>query len=99
MIHRQLPPQLDAATRRRLAARFGHRIGSWLDGLPPVRMVLADRWHLEFGSFMPSGSMSVVIRCQMSDGRAAVLKICPDRVRLTNEATALDGSATSAWGE
>jgi streptomycin 6-kinase len=34
--------------------------------------------------------MSVVIRCQMADGRPAVLKVSPDRTRLANEAAALD---------
>jgi streptomycin 6-kinase len=34
--------------------------------------------------------MSVVIRCRMPDGRPAVLKLSPDRVRLANEAEALD---------
>ena len=34
--------------------------------------------------------MSVVIRCRMADARAAVLKISPDRIRLANEAAALE---------
>ncbi len=34
--------------------------------------------------------MSVVIRCGLPDGRPAVLKVSPDRVRLANEAAALD---------
>jgi streptomycin 6-kinase len=34
--------------------------------------------------------MSVVIRCRMTDGRPAVLKVSPDRTRLANEAAALD---------
>jgi streptomycin 6-kinase len=38
--------------------------------------------------------MSVVIRCQMIDGRPAVLKVSPDRTRLANEAAALDRWAT-----
>ena len=33
--------------------------------------------------------MSVVIRCVMSDGRRGVLKVCPDRERLADEAAAL----------
>lgn len=33
--------------------------------------------------------MSVVIRCRMPDGRPAVLKVSPDRLRLVNEAAAL----------
>ena len=38
--------------------------------------------------------MSVVIHCQMADGRAAVLKVSPDRNRLVNEAAALDSWTT-----
>src|SRR5438034_977579 len=38
--------------------------------------------------------MSVVIRCQTADGRPAVLKISPDRLRLANEASALESWAT-----
>jgi streptomycin 6-kinase len=38
--------------------------------------------------------MSVVIRCQMADGRPAVLKVSPDRIRLSTEAAAL-GSWTT----
>ncbi len=45
---------------------------------------------MEFDSLIPRGSMSVVIRCRMTDGRPAVLKVSPDRTRLANEAAALD---------
>jgi streptomycin 6-kinase len=45
---------------------------------------------VEFDSPIPRGSMSVVIRCRMTDGRPAVLKVSPDRARLANEAAALD---------
>ena len=38
--------------------------------------------------------MSVVIQCQMTDGRPAVLKVSPDRKRVANEAAALDSWAT-----
>jgi streptomycin 6-kinase len=49
---------------------------------------------VEFDSLIPRGSMSVVIRCRMTDGRPAVLKVSPDRTRLANEAAALDRWAT-----
>jgi streptomycin 6-kinase len=39
--------------------------------------------------------MSVVIRCQMADGRPAVLKVSPDRTRLANEAAALERWTTA----
>jgi streptomycin 6-kinase len=39
--------------------------------------------------------MSVVIGCRMADGRRAVLKVSPDRIRLVNEAAALESWATA----
>jgi streptomycin 6-kinase len=83
------PPRIDDAVRRRLTARFGAEVGTWFDELPAVLSALAERWQLEFGSLIPQGSMSVVIRCH-ADGRPAVLKVSPDRKRLANEAAALD---------
>jgi streptomycin 6-kinase len=61
-----------------------------LDELPDVLDALSERWQVEWGSLIPRGSMSVVIRCRMSDGRPAVLQVSPDRARLENEAAALD---------
>src|SRR5205814_702154 len=81
--------------RRRLTARFGAEVGAWFDELPDVLSALAERWEVEFGSLIPRGSMSVVIRCQTTDGRPAVLKISPDRKRLATEAAALDSGTTS----
>jgi streptomycin 6-kinase len=60
-----------------------------LEKLPDVLGALAERWQVEWGSLIPRGSMSVVIRCRMSDGRPAVLKVSPDRVRMASEAAAL----------
>jgi streptomycin 6-kinase len=82
-------PVLDGGARRCLTARFGGRIGPWLDELPEVLGALAEHWHVEWGPLIPRGSMSVVIRCALPDGRRAVLKISPDRARLANEAAAL----------
>jgi streptomycin 6-kinase len=82
-------PILDHGVRRRLTARFGAQIESWFDELPDVLGALAERWHLEWGSLIPRGSMSVVIRCARADGGSAVLKVSPDRVRLANGAAAL----------
>ena len=39
--------------------------------------------------------MSVVIRCQLADGRPAVLKLSPARTRLANEAAALKSWTTA----
>lgn len=82
-------PNLDDAVRQRLTARFGAGIASWFDELPDVLSTLAERWQIEWGSLIPRGSMSVVIRCATPDGRPAVLKVSPDRERLANEAAAL----------
>lgn len=82
-------PNLDAGLRRRLVARYGGEVESWLDDLPPVLARLAERWHVGLGSLIPRGHMSVVIQCQTADGIPAVLKVCYDRARLANEAAAL----------
>ncbi|HEY3184080.1 MAG TPA: aminoglycoside phosphotransferase family protein [Gaiellaceae bacterium] len=82
-------PGLDDA-RRRLAARFGAGVEPWFDELPGVLSALAEGWEIELGSFIPRGSMSVVVRCRARGGRPAVLKVSPDRGRLGNEAAALD---------
>ncbi len=52
---------------------------------------LAERWQFEFDAAIPRGSVSVVFRCRMADGRGAVLKVSPDRTRLVYEAAALGG--------
>jgi streptomycin 6-kinase len=88
------PPRIDDAARRRLIARFGPELDAWLNELPAVLSALADRWQLEFGSLIPRGSMSVVVRCQIGGRRPVVLKISPDQRRLANEAAALNRWAT-----
>ena len=91
---RSPPPRIADGVRRRLIGRFGPEVGAWFDELPTVLSVLAERWQLQFGRFIPRGSMSVVIRCRLIDGRPAVLKVSPDRTRLSNEAAALERWAT-----
>jgi streptomycin 6-kinase len=66
-------------------------VAPWFDELPGVLSALAQRWRLEFGAPIPRGSVSVVFRCRMGEGRGAVLKASPDRARLADEAAALDG--------
>jgi streptomycin 6-kinase len=87
-------PSLDEGVRRRLRARFGKEIDPWLDDVPAVLATIRERWALKFGTLIPQGSMSVVIRCDTADGRSAVLKIAPDRERLGTEAAALATWAT-----
>jgi streptomycin 6-kinase len=82
--------RIDDGVRRRLTARFGAEVGPWFEELPDVLSALAECWRVEWDSFIPRGSMSAVILCRMADGRAAVLKVSPDRARLANEAAALD---------
>jgi streptomycin 6-kinase len=82
-------PRLDDEVRARMSARYGDEVHSWLEDLPPVLAALAGRWQLQLGPLIPLGHMSVVIRCLAEDGRQAVLKVCPNRERLVNEATAL----------
>ncbi|GAC1326084.1 MAG: aminoglycoside phosphotransferase family protein [Chloroflexota bacterium] len=80
---------VDDGVRRRLALRFGDEIESWFDELPLVVAALAERWHLEVGSNIPRGSVSVVLRCSVGDV-PVVLKVSPDHARLAREAAALD---------
>jgi streptomycin 6-kinase len=88
-------PAVGAGARRRLAARFGAGAAEWCDALPGVLAELAGRWRLELGGQIPRGSMSVVYRCRLADGRPAVLKASPDRSRLAHEAGALGGWRTA----
>jgi streptomycin 6-kinase len=62
---------------------------AWFDELPGVLTALAEQWQVELGSPIPRGSVAVVFRCRMADGRRAVLKVSPDRARLAFEAAAL----------
>jgi streptomycin 6-kinase len=84
-------PCIDAGARQRLTARFGDEVAPWFDELPGVLSALAQRWRFELGAPIPRGSVSVVVRCRMADGRGAVLKASPDRARLAYEAAALEG--------
>jgi streptomycin 6-kinase len=87
--------RIDDEARSRLTARYGAEVGRWFDELPVVLGALAKRWQVELDSVIPRGSMSVVIRCRMGDGRPAVLKVGPDRTRLLNEAAALNRWTTA----
>jgi streptomycin 6-kinase len=87
---RSPPPRLDVGVRQRLIGRFGPEVGAWFDELPAVLSALAESWQVQFGPLIPHGSMSVVIRCRLIDGRPTVLKVSPDRTRLSNEAAALE---------
>lgn len=82
-------PGIDPGARRRLTARFGRGVEPWFDELPGMLAALAERWRLALGPAIPRGSVSVVFRCRMADGRRAVLKASPDRARLAFEAAAL----------
>lgn len=87
---------IDPGVRHKLVARFGERARTWLEALPHQVDELARRWHLELGTPLPRGSVAVVIRCRTGDGRAAMLKVSPDRPRLAAEAAALAGWMATA---
>ncbi len=80
---------IDPGTRQRLALRFGSEVDGWFDELADVVRTLAERWRFELGPQIPRGSVSVVFRCRIDDGRRAVLKLSPDRTRLAQECAAL----------
>jgi streptomycin 6-kinase len=79
----------DAGTRERLTNRFGPAVDGWLTRLPDMLVALADRWHLDLRQQIPRGSVSVVFRCGLPDGRRGVLKVSPDRARIADETAAL----------
>ena len=69
-------------------------MATWFDELPKLLSTLAERWRIELGPPIPRGSVSVVIRCRLHDGRHGVLKVSPDRARLAGEAAALESWTT-----
>jgi streptomycin 6-kinase len=80
---------IDPGSRERLTERFGHAVEGWFTQLPGIVAALADRWHIELGEQIPRGSVSLVYRCRLGDGRPAVLKVSPDRARIADETAAL----------
>jgi streptomycin 6-kinase len=80
---------VDFGVHERLTARYGAAVEGWLAELPRVLGALSERWQIVLHSTIPFGNMSVVIRCEMLDGKPAVLKVGPDRVRVAHEAAAL----------
>ena len=86
---------VDDALRARLVTRYGEDVHVWLDELPAVLTELAERWDLEPVEVIPRGTMSAVIRCLDGEGHAAVMKVCPNRERLAQEAEALERWSTT----
>jgi streptomycin 6-kinase len=81
--------------RERLRARFGDGVARWFAQLPDLLDRLAVQWRVQFDAPIPRGSVSVVLRCQTEEGRPAVLKASPDRIRIATEARALSRWSTS----
>src|SRR5690348_4155039 len=54
---------------------FGARGRSWLAALPDVVAELAARWGLTLGPAYAGGTHALVLRADLADGTAAVLKI------------------------
>lgn len=91
------------ATRVRLVARFGVGVGAWWAALPGVVDELAGRWNLVVTGAVGRGNTSLVLRCRLGDGRAAVLKLTPDAELAAAEAWALrswqpSGRVPAVWG-
>jgi len=81
--------EIDPGSRQRLSDRFGHAVEGWFTQLPAALVTLVDRWHLDLGEQIPHGSVSIIYRCRLADGRPAVLKVSPDRARISEETTGL----------
>jgi streptomycin 6-kinase len=81
-------PTLEA-TRARLLARFGARVEPWWASLPALLAELERRWELAVGDAVGRGNTSLVVRCRLADGSAAVLKLTPEEDIAAAEARAL----------
>jgi streptomycin 6-kinase len=69
-------------------------VAAWFDELPNLLSTIVETWGIELDAPIPRGSVSVVIRCRLPDGRRGVLKVSPDRARLEAEAAALESWST-----
>jgi streptomycin 6-kinase len=90
------------ATRDRLLVRFGRTAEAWWERLPDTLDVLASRWDLTLVDAVGRGNTSLVLRCRRDDGRAGILKLCPERQLTRAEAGALrswepSGHVPAVW--
>jgi streptomycin 6-kinase len=81
--------------RTRLTQRYGPQVIDWCAGVPALAERLADRWALTLGELIPDGASSVVLHCRLPQGTPAVLKLCPDRRFLAEQAAMLGWLAGS----
>jgi len=86
---------MDPGAQQRLTGRFGTEVADWFQRLPPLLIALAEHWQFEFEEAIPRGTVSVVFRCRLADGRGAVLKVSPDLPRIASEVSALDSWVTT----
>jgi streptomycin 6-kinase len=64
---------------RRKALALGEPGTRWMDALPATIARLEERWEIEVGALIGSGSVGHVVAATTADGRAAVLKLAmPD---------------------
>ena len=75
--------------------RFGPQVAGWCAGVPALAGDLAARWSLTLDEVIPDGASSVVLTCRLPDGTPAVLKLCPDRQFLAEQADMLGWLAGS----
>ena len=87
-------PVYDAA-RARLRARFGESAEEWWRALPAAVAELSHLWEFTVNSPAGRGNTSLVLRCVLVDGSAAMLKLIPDRRLAEGEATSLASWAPS----
>jgi streptomycin 6-kinase len=71
-----VPVPLDVPDLVRQRAESHGRAGrAWLDALPDVVAVLAERWGLAVGSAYAGGTAAYVVAATRADGRECVLKV------------------------
>jgi streptomycin 6-kinase len=78
-----------------LVRRFGPSVLAWCAEVPALAGELAARWALRVGEPLGGGASSVALRCELPDGRPAVLKLSPDHEFVAEQARSLEWFAPS----
>jgi streptomycin 6-kinase len=82
------PVRLQPLTRARVAS-LGEVGAAWAASLPQTLRELQRQWSLTFGSALPGGSTSYVVRARTASGAEVVVKVCLPDPGLTLQAETL----------